>query len=103
MTRLRCHRDMKFSARAKSSGAVGLSIEGDTLKYAELQPMGGGRWRIGLWDSRRFGAVQETTVPEGETASENQFQAITGASYSTGAIKSIVNSTLQAAQNRIKS
>lgn len=56
------------SARGKSSRAVGLSIEGDTLKYAELQPMGGGRWRIGVWGSRQFGAVQEAGLPEDDAA-----------------------------------
>lgn len=32
-----------------------------------------------------------SSVPEGDPASENQFQAITGASYSTEAIQDIVN------------
>lgn len=55
---------MKLSAKGRSSGAVGLSIEGDTLKYAELQSMSGGRWRIGVWGSRRFGTVQEAGMPQ---------------------------------------
>ena len=53
---------MKFVPKSKASGAVGLSIEGDTLKYAELQPMGGGRWKIGLWGSKRFGTAQEAGI-----------------------------------------
>jgi len=42
-------------------------------------------------------------VPEGETANSNEVQAITGASYSSAAMKAIVNSTLQDAQRIIKS
>ena len=44
-----------------------------------------------------------TSIPEGEGTTDQEFQAITGASYSTAAIKSIVNSTLETAQNSIKS
>ncbi len=55
---------MRLVPKSKISGAVGLSIEGDTLKYAELQSMGGGRWRIGVWGSRRFGTVQEASIPQ---------------------------------------
>jgi hypothetical protein len=51
----------------KSAGAVGLSIEEDTVKYAELQPLSGGRWRIGVWGTRRFGVAQEP--PRDEMAS----------------------------------
>ncbi len=62
---------MKLSAKGGSSGAVGLSIEGDTLKYAELQSMGGKRWRIGVWGSRRFGTVQETSIPQEDEDDED--------------------------------
>jgi Na+-transporting NADH:ubiquinone oxidoreductase subunit C len=44
-----------------------------------------------------------TTVPEGEPVGDNEFQAITGASYSSNAIKVIINETLQNAKNLIKS
>jgi Na+-transporting NADH:ubiquinone oxidoreductase subunit C len=41
-------------------------------------------------------------VPEGEAASADQFQAITGASYSTEAIQKIVNEARQYARTEIK-
>jgi Na+-transporting NADH:ubiquinone oxidoreductase subunit C len=43
-----------------------------------------------------------SSVPEGEPAGERQFQAITGASYSTSAIKNIINATLEKAPKLIK-
>jgi len=42
-------------------------------------------------------------VLEGDPTDKNQIQAITGASYSSAAMKAIVNSTLAEAQNIIKS
>lgn len=41
-------------------------------------------------------------VPEGDPASDNQFQAITGASYSTDAIQSIVNAAREYARTEIQ-
>lgn len=41
-------------------------------------------------------------VPEGDPASDNQFQAITGASYSTEAIESIVNAAREYARTEIQ-
>jgi hypothetical protein len=41
-------------------------------------------------------------VPEGEPASANQFQAITGASYSTEAIQDIVNDAQDYARREIQ-
>ena len=57
------------------------------------------------WFTKQFQGKKGplSSVPEGEQANMNQFQAITGASYSSGAIKTIVNATLQEAQNTIKS
>jgi Na+-transporting NADH:ubiquinone oxidoreductase subunit C len=41
-------------------------------------------------------------VPEGDKASEHQFQAITGATYSTEAIQKLVNDALEYARAEIK-
>ena len=43
-----------------------------------------------------------SSVPEGDPASENQFQAITGASYSTEAIQNIVNAAREYARTEIQ-
>jgi len=43
-----------------------------------------------------------SVVPEGGFASDNQFQAITGASYSTEAIQSIVNTAREYARTEIQ-
>ncbi|MFC1595310.1 type IV pilus biogenesis protein PilM [Gemmatimonadota bacterium] len=43
----------------KSSGAVGLSVEDNTVKYAELQQASGGRFRIGMWGLRNLTEVEE--------------------------------------------
>jgi Na+-transporting NADH:ubiquinone oxidoreductase subunit C len=43
-----------------------------------------------------------STVPEGDPASDSQFQAITGASYSTGAIQDIVNAAREYARMEIQ-
>ncbi len=91
------------------TAAVGIDSSLETLTGIEIinqneTPGLGGRITE-AWFKDQFRGKRGplTTVPEGEPATEKQFQAITGASYSTGAIRSIVNSTLQAAQNRIKS
>jgi Tfp pilus assembly PilM family ATPase len=34
-------------------------VEGDVIKFAELQPMGGGRHRVGRWGARSFREVTE--------------------------------------------
>jgi len=65
----------------RATGAVGLSIEEDTVKYAELLPVAGGRYRVGIWGTRRFdGAPQplpEDTAPP-ETESELREAVVTG-------------------------
>ena len=33
---------------------VGLSFEGNLVKYAELEPIGGGRMRVAGWGARSF-------------------------------------------------
>jgi Na+-transporting NADH:ubiquinone oxidoreductase subunit C len=43
-----------------------------------------------------------TPVPEGDPASDGQFQAITGASYSTEAIQNIVNTARERARTEIQ-
>jgi len=43
-----------------------------------------------------------SAVPEGDETSAEQFQAITGATYSTGAIRDIVNSARKYAQREIQ-
>ena len=43
-----------------------------------------------------------STVPEGDPAAGNQFQAITGASYSTEAIQNIVNTAREYARTEIQ-
>ncbi len=42
------------------------------------------------------------TVPEGQSAGPQQFQAITGASITTGAVQDIVNRRLAGAEQRLK-
>ena len=41
-------------------------------------------------------------VPEGDPASDSEFQAITGASYSTEAIQNIVNAAREYARTEIQ-
>jgi Tfp pilus assembly PilM family ATPase len=36
-------------------------MEGDVVKYAELQPLGGGRHRVGLWGARSFRQMPEAS------------------------------------------
>ena len=89
--------------------AVGVDESMDTLTGIEIidqneTPGLGGRITED-WFTTQFRGKRGplNVVPEGESASEDQFQAITGASYSTAAIKNIVNETLEEAQGRIKS
>ncbi len=64
----------------------------------------GGKITEAWFESQFQGKIAPLSlVPEGEPAGKNQFQAITGASYSSNAIKVIVNETLQKAPNLIKS
>jgi Na+-transporting NADH:ubiquinone oxidoreductase subunit C len=55
------------------------------------------------WFKEQFRGKQPplSSVAEGDRASRNQFQAITGASYSTVAIQDIVNSALEYARMEI--
>lgn len=48
----------------RSSGAVGLSVEEHTVKYAELQQVSGGRFRIGMWGLRDLANVEDPIVHE---------------------------------------
>ncbi|MFC1627505.1 type IV pilus biogenesis protein PilM [Gemmatimonadota bacterium] len=43
----------------RSTGAVGLSVEENTVKYAELQQASGGRFRIGMWGARNLTESEE--------------------------------------------
>lgn len=45
-----------MAAPRKGTVAVGFSLEGDGVKYAELVSIGGGRYRVGRWGMRGFGA-----------------------------------------------
>jgi Na+-transporting NADH:ubiquinone oxidoreductase subunit C len=91
------------------TAAVGIDENVDTLTGIEIidqneTPGLGGRITEN-WFTTQFRGKKGplNSVPEGQTTSEQQFQAITGASYSTAAIKSIVNATLEDARGRIKS
>ena len=42
--------------------AAGFSVEGETVKYAELHRAAQGRFRIGKWGVRRFGAQLQEQV-----------------------------------------
>jgi Na+-transporting NADH:ubiquinone oxidoreductase subunit C len=70
------------------------SIKGvEVIDQNETPGLGG---RISeLWFKEQFrGKISPLTkVPEGEQAGRNQFQAVTGATYSTDAVMDIVNST----------
>jgi len=48
----------------KSTGAVGLSVEDNTVKYAELQQASGGRFRIGMWGSRNLTEIEDPSLEE---------------------------------------
>jgi Na+-transporting NADH:ubiquinone oxidoreductase subunit C len=76
---------------------VGLEI----LDQNETPGLGG---RIGeSWFKEQFRGKKPPlgTVPEGDSTDSNQFQAITGASYSTEAIQSIMNGAQEYARMEI--
>ncbi len=52
------------------TGPVGFSLEGDTVKYLELQGGLGGKHRIGIWGLRRFGGEDIPESAEAETPAE---------------------------------
>jgi len=57
----------------RRTGTVGFSLEGDTVKYLELQGGLGSKSRIGIWGTRRFGAVEEPVsgvIPDEPPAEE---------------------------------
>jgi Na+-transporting NADH:ubiquinone oxidoreductase subunit C len=73
----------------------------EILDQNETPGLGG---RIGeAWFKDQFKGKQPplTTVPEGNPTSQNQFQAITGASYSTAAIRDIMNGARDYARSEI--
>jgi Na+-transporting NADH:ubiquinone oxidoreductase subunit C len=91
------------------TAAVGIAKDKNTLTGIDIisqneTPGLGGRITE-PWFTKQFRGKEGplTAVPEGAPADKHQFDGITGASYSTAAIKTIVNSTLQEAQNVIKS
>ena len=89
--------------------AVGVDENVNTLTGIEIidqneTPGLGGRITES-WFTEQFRGKKGplNSVPEGEATSEQQIQAITGATYSTAALRSIVNATLEDARGRIKS
>jgi Na+-transporting NADH:ubiquinone oxidoreductase subunit C len=73
----------------------------EVIDQVETPGLGG---RIGeTWFKEQFRGKRPplSTVPEGDPTTENQFQAITGASYSTGAILDIMNSSQEYARMEI--
>jgi Na+-transporting NADH:ubiquinone oxidoreductase subunit C len=89
------------------TAGIGFDKNLDILKGLEIidqneTPGLGGR--IGdAWFKEQFRGKQPplSPVPEGDPASADQFQAITGATYSTGAIRDIVNSAREYARKEI--
>jgi Na+-transporting NADH:ubiquinone oxidoreductase subunit C len=74
----------------------------DFLKQSETPGLGA---RISeKWFKEQFRGKKGpfTTVGEGEQASENQFDAITGASITSNAVMSILNSTISQAKGLVK-
>jgi len=77
---------------------IGIEI----LDQNETPGLGG---RIGeVWFKEQFRGKKPPldTVPEGDPTDANQFQAITGASYSTAAIKDIMNTAQEYARMEIR-
>ena len=77
---------------------VGLEI----IDQNETPGLGG---RIGeVWFKEQFRGKRPplATVPEGDPASDAQFQAITGASYSTAAIQDIMNTSQEYARMEVR-
>ena len=73
----------------------------EVIDQAETPGLGG---RIGeTWFKEQFRGKRPplARVPEGDATTENQFQAITGASYSTSAIQDIMNSSQEYARMEI--
>jgi Na+-transporting NADH:ubiquinone oxidoreductase subunit C len=73
----------------------------EVIDQNETPGLGG---RIGeTWFKEQFRGKRPplATVPEGDATTENQFQAITGASYSTAAIQDIINSSQEYARMEI--
>ena len=73
----------------------------EVLAQNETPGLGG---RIGeAWFKEQFQGKRPplTTVPEGDPTGDDQFQAITGASYSTAAIKDIMNKSQEYARMEI--
>jgi Na+-transporting NADH:ubiquinone oxidoreductase subunit C len=77
---------------------VGLEI----IDQNETPGLGG---RIGeTWFKEQFRGKRPplATVPEGDPASDTQFQAITGATYSTAAIQDIMNASQEYARMEVR-
>ena len=73
----------------------------EVIDQNETPGLGG---RIGeAWFKEQFRGKRPplATVPEGDATTENQFQAVTGASYSTSAIQDIMNSSQEYARMEI--
>ena len=73
----------------------------EVIDQNETPGLGG---RIGeTWFKEQFRGKRPplATVPEGDAMNENQFQAVTGASYSTAAIQDIMNSSQEYARMEI--
>ncbi len=73
----------------------------EVIDQVETPGLGG---RIGeTWFKEQFRGKRPplATVPEGDATTENQFEAITGASYSTSAIQDIMNSSQEYARMEI--
>ena len=73
----------------------------EVIEQNETPGLGG---RIGeTWFKEQFRGKRPplTTVPEGDATNDNQFQAVTGASYSTAAIQDIMNSAKEYAHMEI--
>jgi Na+-transporting NADH:ubiquinone oxidoreductase subunit C len=88
--------------------AVGYDRDGKVITGIEVidqseTPGLGGRITEG-WFKKQFRGKQAplSFVPEGETAGPNQFQAITGATYSTTAIMDSVNNTSKVIMSLLK-
>jgi Na+-transporting NADH:ubiquinone oxidoreductase subunit C len=83
---------------AELEAFVGLEI----IDQNETPGLGG---RIGeTWFKEQFRGKRPplATVPEGDSTTDNQFQAITGASYSTAAIQDIMNTSQEYARMELR-
>ena len=90
------------------TAAVGYDREVKTITGIEIidqneTPGLGGRISE-TWFKEQFKGKQAplSSVPEGESTDLSEFQAITGASYSTSAIMDLVNTTSEAVQSMIR-